>query len=92
MCLYSGDDTINHNENEDENEKRLHRYHINRPSSRHGHKYSKYKKCLSMTMLICDALHDLVPFVQFKKREEHPWRSVNFSKVAGLKQHLKLNS
>ena len=32
---------------------------------------------------ICDALHDLVPFVQFQKREKHPWRSVNFSKVAG---------
>ena len=26
----------------------------------------------------CDGLHDLVPFVQFKKREKHPWRSVNF--------------
>ena len=25
-----------------------HRYCINRPSSRHGHKYSKYKKCLSI--------------------------------------------
>ena len=23
------------------------RYDINRPRSRHGHKYSKYKKCLS---------------------------------------------
>ena len=34
--------------------------------------------------LIFDALRDLVPFVQFKKREKHPWRSVNFSKVAGL--------
>ena len=32
---------------------------------------------------ICDALRDLVPFVQFKKREKHPWRSVNFSKDAG---------
>ena len=30
----------------------------------------------------CDALRDLVPFVQFKKREKHPWRSVTFSKVA----------
>ena len=29
----------------------------------------------------CDALLDLVPFVQFKKREKHPLRSVNFSKV-----------
>ena len=33
---------------------------------------------------ICDALRDLVAFVQFKKREKHPWRSVNFSKVAGF--------
>ena len=30
-----------------------------------------------------DVLHDLVPFVQFKKRENHPWRSVTFSKGAG---------
>ena len=29
----------------------------------------------------CNALRDLVPFAQFKKREKHPWRSVNFSKV-----------
>ena len=33
---------------------------------------------------ICDALRDLVPFVQFKKCKKHPRRSVNFSKVAGL--------
>ena len=32
--------------------------------------------------LVCDVLRDLVPFVQFKKREKHPWRSVTFSKVA----------
>ena len=32
----------------------------------------------------CGALRDLVPFVQFKKREKHPWRSVNLSKVAGF--------
>ena len=32
---------------------------------------------------IFGALRDLVPFVQFKKRVKHPWRSVNFSKVAG---------
>ena len=32
---------------------------------------------------ICDALRDLVPFVQFKKHEKHPGRSVTFSKVAG---------
>ena len=27
----------------------------------------------------CDALHDLVPFVQSKKREKHPWRSVTLT-------------
>ena len=31
---------------------------------------------------ICGALQDLVPFVQFKKCEKQPCRSVNFSKVA----------
>ena len=31
-----------------------------------------------------DALHDLVPFAQFKKREKHPWKSALFSKLAGL--------
>ena len=30
---------------------RSHRYDINRLNSRHGHKYSRYKKCLSMMML-----------------------------------------
>ena len=48
-------------------------------------------RALSFFGHICDALHDLVPFVQFKKREKHPWWSVNFSKVAGsnsLKEKL----
>ena len=31
---------------------RSHIYKINRPRPRHGHKYRKYKKCLSMMMLI----------------------------------------
>ena len=29
--------------------------------------------------MLCSA--QFVPFVQFKKREKHPWRSVTFSKV-----------
>ena len=29
---------------------RLHRYNISRPMSRHGHKYSKYKKGYSIKM------------------------------------------
>ena len=34
------------------------------------------------------ALRDLMPFVQFKKRKKHPWRSVTFSKVAGFSQMI----
>ena len=37
---------------------------------------------------ICVALRDLVPFVQFKKREKDPWSSVSFSKVAGFSLQL----
>ena len=52
----------------------------------------KYRKKISAKSLednhICDALRDLVPFVQFKKREKHPWRSVNFSKIAGFRRGL----
>ena len=33
-------------------------------------------------------LLDLVPFVQFKKREKNPWRNVNFSKVPGWSLQL----
>ena len=39
---------------------------------------------------ICDVLHDLVPFVQFKKREKHPWWSVTF--VASLSVLTKSNT
>ena len=36
-----------------ENKKRSHRYDINRFEHRHGHRYTKYKLCLSMMILIC---------------------------------------
>ena len=42
-------------------------------------------KCMSIDGLInCDALCDLVPFIQFQKREKHRWGIVTFSKVEGL--------
>ena len=34
-----------------------------------GKKYENRK-------MICDALRDLVPFLQFNKRQKHPWMSV----------------
>ena len=45
---------INDNENEAENEKQIaQRHDINRPRSRHGHKYTKYKMRLSIMMVTC---------------------------------------
>ena len=41
--------------------------------------------------VICGALCNLVPFVQFKKHEKNPWRSVNFSKGKGFSQQLYKN-
>ena len=32
-------------------------------------------------VIICDTLRDLVPFVQFKKREKHPWRSLGKTRI-----------
>ena len=36
---------------------RSHRCDMNRPKPRHGHKYSKYYKCISMMMFICIKQH-----------------------------------
>ena len=36
---------------------RSHKYDINKPRPRYGHKYTKYKICLSVMMLICIKQH-----------------------------------
>ena len=36
---------------------RSQKYDINRPRSRHGHNYIKYKICLSIMMIICIKQH-----------------------------------
>ena len=43
---------------------------------------------LKINKAYCDALRDLVPFAQFKKREKHPWRSVTFKPATLLKLAL----
>ena len=63
---------LNDNENETENEKRWHRYDINRHRLRHGCKYTKYKMCLTIMMVIC-----------IKQQLSNIWRSI-YEKV---KQH-----
>ena len=37
--------------------KRSSKYDINRPRRRHGHKYTKYKICLDIMMVICIKQH-----------------------------------
>ena len=36
---------------------RSHRYDINRIRSRHGHKYTKYKTCIGIMIVICIKQH-----------------------------------
>ena len=36
-------------------------------------------------------MHDFVPYVKFKSRKKHPWRSVTFSKVAACNISCFLN-
>ena len=46
------------------------------------YKDAKHALDSQVSMYICDALRDLAQFVQFKKHEKYPWRSVTFSKSA----------
>ena len=39
------------------------------------------KQIVFLVKSICDVLRDLVPFVQYKKLENHLWRSVTFNKL-----------
>ena len=39
----------------------------------------------------CCSLRDMIRFVQFKKREKHPWRSVTFGKLATLLKVILLH-
>ena len=57
ICFNQVGYMINYNENEAENENGSHRYDINRTKPRHGHKYNKFKMCLSMMMVICKKQH-----------------------------------
>ena len=36
---------------------KLQGYDLNRPKPKHGHKYTKYKMCLSIMMVICIKQH-----------------------------------
>ena len=42
------------------------------------------RKAKTIFKEICDVLRDLVPSVQFKKREKDLWRRVTFSEIRGF--------
>ena len=56
---------------------RGHRYDINRPKSRHGHKYSKYKRFLSMMV-----------FTYIKQHLSNIWNSIHET-LSNTKAELK---
>ena len=60
---------------------RSQRNHMNRVRPRHGHKYTKYKICLSIVMVICIKQHlsSIEQFAQFAtpklNLKLNPWKS-----------------
>ena len=50
--------------------------------------FKKHVVIMNVYFILCGALRDLVAFAQFKKLEKHPWRSVTFSKLAGVRVSL----
>ena len=48
-----------------------------------GNNVTENLRCYSVGITInFDTMRNLLPFVQFKKHEKHPWRGDTFSKVA----------
>ena len=66
---------INGNGNEAENENRSQRYDISGPRPRHGHKYAKYKMCLSIMMVVCNKQHlsNIWSWIQEKVKQHQGW-------------------
>ena len=57
MCLYSCIIQVIMIKMKIKMKNRSHRYDTNRSRSRYGHKYSEYKKCLTIMMHICIEQH-----------------------------------
>ena len=52
ICLFNWGYMINDNEMRLKMKNRSHRYDITIPRPEHGHKYSKYKMCLNLMMVV----------------------------------------
>ena len=67
---------------------RSHRYDINRPKPRHGQKHTKYKMCLSITMVICTKQHlSKIWSSVYEKLKQH-WGWVEKKSVAYEKKSV----
>ena len=62
---------------------RSHRYDMNRHRSRNGHKYSKYKKSLNVTMPLC--IKQLLRF----ESAEFPFKAQLIKKLSNTEAELK---
>ena len=62
-----------------------HRYDINRPRPRHGHKYTKYKMCLTIMMVMCIKQHlsNIWSSINEKVKQHWGWveKSVTYKKT-----------
>ena len=68
--------------------KKSHRYGMSRPRSRHGHIYSKYKKCLSKMMLICIKKHLSNIWSSIYEKVKQHWDWVGKKSVAYKKKFV----
>ena len=67
---------VNHHDNDDQNEKRSHRYDINSFRSKHGYKYSKYIRRLSMMMILISIkqhLSNIWSWIHEKVKQHWGW-------------------
>ena len=67
---------------------RSNRYDINRPRSRHGHRYTKYEKCLSMKMVICIKQHLRNIWSSIYDKVKQHWGKKCWEKVLLIKKNF----
>ena len=60
---------------------RSHKYGINRPRPRNGHKYTKYKLCLSIMIVLCINQHQATFETQFMKKLSSTGTELKMSKL-----------
>ena len=63
---------------------RSHRYGMDRPKTRHGYKYTKYKICLSIMMVACIKQHLSKIWSSIHEKVQQHWgwieKSINYKK------------